>query len=136
MEQKIIQIRTVENSIRFTNFLIDLIIFMFIVFLHAMVLDVGLGIVPEGGFELFPLYLVALYVFYYWFFETFSQKTPGKFVTKTKVVNQQGKKASSHKLFIRSLSRIIPFEVFSFFFSNRGWHDKISKTYVVMDKNS
>ncbi len=124
-------IKSVENSIRFTNYLIDSVVFMFIVFLHAMILDVGLGIVPEGGFELFPLYLMALYVLYYWFFEEFFQKTPGKFVTKTIVVDKNGQKPSTSKLFIRSLSRIIPLEAFSFFFSNRGWHDVISDTYVI-----
>ena len=134
MEQRIIGIRPVENSIRFANFLIDFIVFMFIVFLHAMILDAWLGIVPEGGFELFPLYLLVLYVFYYWVFESLFQKTLGKLVTKTKVVSEDGQKPSTGELFTRSLSRVIPFEAFSFFFSNKGWHDTISKTYVVKDK--
>ncbi|CAA0211060.1 hypothetical protein TMP248_380005 [Tenacibaculum maritimum] len=60
MRQK--TIRPVENSTRFINYLIDSLVFIFIIFLHAMILDAGLGIVLEGGFELFPLYLVVLVV--------------------------------------------------------------------------
>jgi uncharacterized RDD family membrane protein YckC len=131
-----IKIKPVEKPTRFLNFLIDTIIFMFIVFLHAMVLDVWLGIVPEGGFELFPLYLMGLYVLYHWGFEYYFQKTPGKFITKTKVVGKNGRKVGASKLFVRNLSRVIPFEVFSFLFSDRGWHDLISETYVVKVEKS
>ena len=134
--QKTIKIKPVEKSIRFTNYLIDLVIFWFIVFLHAMILDAWLGIVPEDGFELFPLYLLGLNVFYHWSFEYYFQKTPGKFVTKTKVVGKDGKKVGASKLFVRSIARLIPLETFSFLFLDRGFHDLVSNTFVVKGEKS
>ncbi|TBN01902.1 RDD family protein [Hyunsoonleella flava] len=59
-------------------------------------------------------------------------KSVGKFITKTKVVLEDGSRPSSSDFLKRSFSRMIPFEPFSFLGSEgRGWHDTISKTYVV-----
>lgn len=56
----------------------------------------------------------------------------GKYVTKTKVVLEDGSSPSLVHYLKRSFSRIIPFEAFSFLGAEgRGWHDTISKTYVV-----
>ncbi|SFZ90616.1 Uncharacterized membrane protein YckC, RDD family [Flaviramulus basaltis] len=59
-------------------------------------------------------------------------RTVGKFVTKTKVVLEDGTMPSVIDYLKRSFSRIIPFEAFSFLGNNgRGWHDSISNTFVV-----
>lgn len=56
----------------------------------------------------------------------------GKYITKTKVVMEDGAAPSGLDYLKRSFSRVIPFEQFSFLgASGRGWHDTISKTYVV-----
>ena len=48
------------------------------------------------------------------------------------VVLEDGSLPSSTGYLKRSFSRMIPFEAFSFLGSEaRGWHDTISKTYVV-----
>jgi len=77
-----------------------------------------------GFFSLFFYYLVC---------ETTWQRTLGKLVTKTKVVDRQGNKPSFPKILGRSLARCIPFEAFSFLFGGYpiGWHDALSKTLVV-----
>lgn len=69
---------------------------------------------------------------YYVLFEYCFGKTPGKFITRTRVINIYGKKPAMDTLMIRTLSRFIPFEGFSCI-GGRGWHDKFSDTYVVDD---
>ena len=45
---------------------------------------------------------------------------------------EDGSKPIFQDIFLRSLCRFIPFEVFSFLGSEgRGWHDSMSNTYVV-----
>ncbi len=76
---------------------------------------------------------VAAIVGYFIFFEGLWQRTPGKWITKTKVVNREGKSPTFGQIVGRSFARFIPFEPFSFLFGNppRGWHDSLSGTYVV-----
>lgn len=62
-------------------------------------------------------------------------KTVGKYVTKTLVVMEDGSKPKVSDIALRSLCRMIPFDALSFLGSEgRGWHDSISKTYVVDEK--
>ena len=70
---------------------------------------------------------------YYLFFEGIWQRTLGKWITKTKVVRYDGTKPHFLQILGRSFARWIPFEAFSFLFSNNpiGWHDRLSKTLVV-----
>jgi uncharacterized RDD family membrane protein YckC len=71
-------------------------------------------------------------LFYYNVFEIFSARTLGKLITQTIVVDENGEKPHHETILIRSLCRLIPFEVLSFIgMPARGWHDSISKTYVV-----
>ncbi len=76
-------------------------------------------------------------ILYYTFFELYFGKTIGKFITKTKVINEYGERPGFRNLLGRSVCRYIPFEPFSFLFGweyPRGWHDSLSNTYVVEDK--
>ncbi|MBL4752041.1 MAG: RDD family protein [Flavobacteriales bacterium] len=68
---------------------------------------------------------------YHTLFEHFLGKTPGKYITLTKVVDSEGNWPRIGKLFLRNLCRLIPFDAVSYLISKRGWHDKISGTYVV-----
>lgn len=72
---------------------------------------------------------------YYIVSESIWSKSPAKFITKTKVVNNRNKKPSFGQIIGRTAARFIPFEAFSFLSSKhpRGWHDKISGTKVVDD---
>lgn len=78
---------------------------------------------------------LSIHFFYYFLFEKFTQgKTPGKYATRTKVVTIDNQIPHSDLLMKRSLSRLIPFDAFSFIGENRrGWHDSISKTKVVKE---
>jgi uncharacterized RDD family membrane protein YckC len=59
------------------------------------------------------------------------QATLGKIITKSTVIDENGDKIGVGRAIGRTLSRLIPFEPFSFFFSERGWHDSITDTHVV-----
>ena len=65
-------------------------------------------------------------------FETITGRTLGKYITNTKVLTEDGQKPEADKILYRTLSRMIPFEAFSFLGDEgRGWHDSLAKTVVV-----
>ena len=77
---------------------------------------------------------LLLFPFLYFVCEYFWQKTPGKFLTKTIVIDEYGNKPDVGSLLLRSLVRLVPFEAFSCLGDpSRGWHDRWSNTYVVKD---
>ena len=121
-----------EKKIRFINFLIDkffLWIFWIVhLFLFQDTIDSILG---NNSGLLNILYMIGFYLLYYIFWESIFGRTIGKFITGTKVIDFDEKKPSLRRIIIRSLSRIIPFDAISFLFSEDGWHDSISKTYVI-----
>lgn len=85
--------------------------------------------IPE--FALGLLILSAYYVF----FEGIWARTPGKLVFGTVVVTETGTKPSIKQVVGRTLCRFIPFEALSFF-GERGLHDSIPKTRVVLVRAS
>lgn len=126
---------------RFANLLIDLVAQFIIGALLGVlstVLYYGFGIdgpliwISEMDVLQERLLGILILLFYYGLFETFTSRTLGKYITKTKVVMEDGTRPEASVVFLRSLCRIIPFEQFSFLGTNaRGWHDSLSKTYVV-----
>lgn len=125
---------------RFANFIIDYAgyyIFTFIVGILLGILAIlgvegplmyldTMGLVGEYAFT------ISIYLVYYVSMEAIFQKSFGKFITKTKVIMEDGSKPTTKDIIIRSLCRLIPFEAFSFLGDlGRGWHDSMSDTYVV-----
>lgn len=80
--------------------------------------------------SIFGIIYLLWSICYYPAFEYFFQKTPAKFITKTKVVTYDGNKPKFITILGRNLARLIPFEPLSFLFG-KGWHDTLSKTLVV-----
>lgn len=125
------------TGIRFANFIVDRILgtvlfyFIIIGLASATNFDDANGVIST----FLLLFAIATIPGYYIVFEYFWGKTPGKFITKTKVVNESGAQPSFMNIVGRTLCRFIPFEPFSYFSGDRpsGWHDSISKTYVVED---
>lgn len=68
--------------------------------------------------------------------ETVFQKTIGKFLTKTKVISQDGEKPTFQKIVGRTFGRLIPLDHISYFFSKEGFHDRVSATTVVKDNEN
>ena len=80
-----------------------------------------------------------LFVVGYSFFEiALKGKTPGKYLTKTRVVMRgTGATPDAGTIIKRSFCRIVPFEAFSFLGHVRdGWHDKWSDTMVIDEELS
>ena len=81
------------------------------------------------------VFIAILNMMYYTSFESITGKTLGKYLTKTKVVDSEGKKPVWSTILLRSICRLIPLDQISFLFDFKsGWHDTLSKTIVIEDK--
>lgn len=129
---------------RFANNLLDSVFYFF--FLYILGTLWGVYIVFTGGDKsifdsLDGLLLrlvgyIALFI-YYVIFEASTGRSLGKYITGTKVVTTNGSKPDLQTILLRTLCRFIPFEAFSYFGEEpTGWHDRLSKTYVVRVKNN
>lgn len=130
-----------SQGVRLANYLIDYVCQIVLMFALVVVLTMISVIVGNdsilafienmNGIEEYALAAVIILI-YYNVFEIFFSRTIGKFITKTIVVNINGEKPDNQEILVRSLCRLIPFDGFSFLGApNKGWHDSISKTYVV-----
>lgn len=115
---------------RTLNYLVDyyiqtIITILLFAHIYAFVPTLGIGI---RGIAI----SVFLWFAYYIFFETLFQKTPGKFVSKSRVVTATGVRPSFVIILLRTLCRMIPLESISFLsWYPVGWHDKFSGTVVI-----
>lgn len=131
-----------SKGTRFANYIIDNIV----TFIFGFVIGVIIVLVSEltGSYAMYDLLIASenrltdyifgaiITILYYTVIETLTSRSLGKYITKTKVVTHEGLKPDLGDIFIRSLCRFIPFNPFSFLGTDgKGWHDSISKTYVV-----
>lgn len=131
--------RIASKGKRFANYIIDLIFFWFFSYIFSVILVIVLVLVSPRSLLFFIENSYAEYLFrfivamiYYSSFEVLTGRTIAKFITKTKVVKENGEKPNFGTILIRSLCRFIPLEPFSFLgLENKGWHDRISKTIVI-----
>ncbi len=123
--------KKVNSLNRFINFLVDTIVWFTIVAFLTSFLN------AKDTFQILLGYLIlfASYITYYVIMETKYQKTIGKFLTKTKVVNQNGTKPEIGDIFRRTFCRLIPFDRISFLFTANGFHDRLSSTTIIKDEN-
>ena len=132
---------------RFANFIIDKIVFYALIlglsFLAGMIVysfftdttafDKFLYELENKGDLMDRLITSIIFAVFYMISEILLKgKTKGKYVTKTVVVMEDGSKPKASDIILRSLCRLIPFEALSFLGAEAwGWHDTLSKTYVV-----
>lgn len=126
---------------RFLNFIIDSIVAYLLQMAVVKGGDLLYEIYKIEGFQVGPPVLgnikyallgLGINIVYFGLFETLSMRTAGKYVTNTMVVNRDGSRPDSMRIFIRTLCRLIPLEFISFFGSRPiGLHDGLSKTLVV-----
>lgn len=87
----------------------------------------------NGKIGLYVLaYLVVIfnYLVYYTLCERLLRgQTIGKLITKTKAIRNDGEELTFRDALLRSLCRMIPFEIFSGF--GVPWHDSLTNTMVV-----
>ncbi|SEE50131.1 hypothetical protein SAMN04487765_2840 [Tenacibaculum sp. MAR_2010_89] len=123
---------------RFLHLLLDSFLFMSLTFNAFKLLPRGILYdmtkLIGDRFTLTILFVISAIV-YYGFFETFFRRTPAKFLTNTFVLGTVKEKVKFDNILVRSVSRKIPFNTFSFLWGT-GWHDSISETTVVsLDDN-
>jgi uncharacterized RDD family membrane protein YckC len=121
---------------RFSNYLIDYFAYMVVSFFVGVFLAVlceATGLSLEGVLRFEFLINIAIFCGFYIFFEATFGRTPGKFATGTMVIREDGGEPTTKQILGRTLSRIVPFEPFSFFGESKtGWHDRWSGTMVVL----
>lgn len=133
-----------DRGKRLVNFIIDFIICTILTIVTGLLgnwlydaygfngLAIGdLATLEQHPFR-FNLLQFFISIIFYGLFESLIMRSPGKFITGTKVVMRDGTKPDDAAIFIRTLLRRIPFEFVSFFGPYAiGWHDMFSKTLVV-----
>lgn len=128
----------VSQGVRFGYFLIDVVFFYIITFIIGILIGiiiVATGNVdelrPDSGLIKFLDKMGYLIFFlYYAISEGLGGATLGKLICGYTVIDEYANKVSFPKALLRTVCRYIPFEAFSCF-GERGWHDTLSKTYVV-----
>jgi uncharacterized RDD family membrane protein YckC len=104
-------------------------------FIYGVVAGGTLDDENAGEGVAFNLMIYGLFAIYYAIFESTTGVTLGKLVTGTKIIGEDGQRPPFGKMLQRSLCRIIPFEPLSYLGSDaRGWHDTITKTWVVKSR--
>lgn len=133
-------IKTASKGKRLANFALDWIFILIFNGAFGIMIGIILAVYSQSALAFvvsgnklieYLLGFIATMI-YYCILESVTGRTIGKFITKTKVVDQNGERPNLGTIFLRSLCRFIPFDVFSFLgSSDSGWHDRISKTIVV-----
>lgn len=135
-------VRSIATGPRFGQFIIDLIVFQiiihFVTYLSELLINLNdFSISLNLTIQLISgIILLLLYPSLYAFCEYKWQKTPGKFLTKTIVIDEYGNKPDLRTIVLRSLIRMVPFEPISCYGDkySHGWHDRWSKTWVVPEE--
>ncbi|RIJ46588.1 hypothetical protein D1614_18120 [Maribellus luteus] len=114
----------VNKTIRFVDFIIDTLVYLIVMVLLVFVLR-------DYVDQYYIRYIsVVVYFLYYFLFEYLVGQTPGKMITKARVVCNNPE-FRVLKLFIRTVSRFIPIDIISYLFFVRGFHDWTSKTSLI-----
>ena len=124
---------------KLANYLADSLIFFTFYYLFAVicsVVEIKTGIDTLRYFDIATgrgfLGYTVLWLLYYFIFEFFTQRTPGKYITGTKVIANDGTKPGAVALVKRTLARLIPIDPLTFDNTLSGcWHDSLSRTIVV-----
>lgn len=140
---KIVEDNKASLGIRFANLLIDRAMIYLLFFLYGVF---SVLIYELLNIEFFVnitdrlssmnriqdiLLTSAIYLIYLFSMEYFTKgRTVGKYITGTKVLSTDGNQPTLQDYFIRTISRLVPFDPFSFFGYN-GWHDSWSNTRVI-----
>lgn len=118
---------------RFGTLMVDYACFMLASFCIGLFVAFTFGDEGIEAIQGIPdlLFGVIVISIYYIFFEGIWARTPGKFLFGTVVISESGGRPTSGQIVGRTFCRFIPFEALSFL-GEKGWHDSISKTRVVL----
>lgn len=134
------QIPVIPRSFRFFHCFVDTVLIFTLTAFSMQVVQIGtMEIQLWSGNKGVIVNIANLYIvtfLYYLFSELAMHRSFGKFLTKSVVVDEYGQFLNSSQAFTRTLCRFIPFESFSCLSSpSIGWHDRFSKSYVIMESD-
>jgi uncharacterized RDD family membrane protein YckC len=133
---------SIKDGPRFVHFIVDIIVFQGLLLTIQYILELISTFVTFSETISITIAFIGaiitllLYPLMYAICEQLWQKTPGKFLTKTVVIDEYANKPDFGTLLLRSFARLVPFEPFSCWGDtySRGWHDKWSNTWVVKEE--
>jgi uncharacterized RDD family membrane protein YckC len=85
----------------------------------------------QHKFYPFYLFFYPMVFVYYTFFETIAGRSPGKWLSITRVRNLKGERPAFYQVLLRSLLRLTFIDMFFIIIFDRPLHDQLSKTRVV-----
>lgn len=85
----------------------------------------------SNNFYAMWLFFSIILLIYYIFFESLFARTPGKWLSFSKVVNKKGNRPQFFQIVLRSIVRLIIVDCFFIPFLDKTLHDYVSKTEVV-----
>jgi uncharacterized RDD family membrane protein YckC len=131
-------LQAAPNSRRFINLAVDTIIYEVISFFVMYPLaKLAFGESVGTNFWISWLFGLSTLFLYYFIFEMAFQRTPGKFLTGTRVVLEDGSRPDAATIAKRALCRFVPFEVLSQYTGKdpnqmgTWWHDRWTNTRVI-----
>jgi uncharacterized RDD family membrane protein YckC len=119
---------------RLMHYFIDIIVLVLIIQIIGRTYCYVFNTTFEENENIFTLLFILVYFLYHILMEYYFQKTVAKFITKTSVVNLNGKKPSKSLIIGRTFCRLIPFNTISWFILDIGFHDRLSNTRVINDE--
>ena len=120
----------VGTGTRVLNFLADKLLIFFIAYAASKVHQ-WYVMYYHVHYYRFGWFFFTTLVIYYTFFESIFARTPGKWLSISKVIDRQGNKPFFVAIMIRSLSRLILIDMFFIPFLDKTLHDYLSATEVV-----
>tara|TARA_R110002096_G_scaffold42144_15_gene113786 strand:+ start:15759 stop:16457 length:699 start_codon:yes stop_codon:yes gene_type:complete len=119
---------------RLLNYFIDYLAVIGCGFLLGIFIAIAFGDEAFAVMESIPEFVLGFIIFsiYYIVTEGIWNRSLGKLITGTKVVQEDGGRPTFAQIIGRTLCRFIPFEALSFLGEEgSGWHDSMSSTRVI-----
>lgn len=117
-------------GIRVINFIIDTLLIFAISYGVNNFWDIQVSYWHYPFIPFYTIFWITIFV-YYTFFESIFKRSPAKWISFSKVVSNNGKKAAFWQIIIRSLVRLTIIDCFFIPFLDKPLHDYLSKTDVV-----
>jgi uncharacterized RDD family membrane protein YckC len=145
-QEDLFQYQEASTGQRFLNLLIDIIFMNYgLSFLTGSLVGYLLGtLFPDFAMSLFSdlessgviFFSVILAYFNNIIYYTFCEKvfrgyTLGKLITGTRAIRIDGGELTFKNAFLRTVTRLVPFETLSIWFGDGLWHDRWTKTMVI-----
>ena len=123
---------------RFANYIIDRIVIILLMVVALIITAIIARIFGHTDDEIMDtlvfIIMIIVWLAYYWGLESLTGKTVGKYITRTRIVKEDGSRPTTINVLGRTMSRLIPFDPFSYLGPpEQGWHDAAPKIYVISE---